>query len=531
MKAGRIEDARTRRWPLGIGEPPFFAAAWADGRVSAAGDLACSLGQPYAPDGVVRGVHASWSWDGETLTAEVDPLGYFSLFYFADGVSAGVSPSLLQLIAAGADTTLDHRALAVFFRLGLFVNEDTPFARIRVLPPGGRLTWRRGRVEVTGGAPVPEERSIGRAEAVDGLIELTRRSMRRVLASWPGDFLLPLSGGRDSRHILLEMHHLGRLPRACLTFHHNGAWLDAEAQAARAICARIGAEHVVLDRPRSRPWDALRTLVLTSFCADEHMQMMPLHDYFAGRPGAALDGIAGDILTNPDDWAEEFMGLARRGDFPGIARRMMEGHARVISRPDWSGGAGAIYSPGRDEEAVEYVGATIAKFAAAPDPYQAFWFWNRTRREIGFVPTAVFASAEAVFCPYLDPEFVSFCLSLPYAVTRDQQLHNEAMARAYPGCRDVPFQEGFVSPPARPRPFMRARNAVDGVRALLAAEPDRQARALAELVRRPCDLHRAPGELYRLYAACLESIDAAKAKRLLALAAGRAPVRERSDGA
>jgi hypothetical protein len=180
---------------------------------------------------------------------------------------------------------------------------------------------------------------------------------------------------------------------------------------------------------------------------------------------------------------------------------------------------------------VEYVGQTIAKFAAAPDPYQAFWFWNRTRREIGFVPTAVFASAEAVFCPYLDPEFVEFCLSLPYSVTRDQQLHNEAMARAYPVCRDVPFQEGFVSPPPGRRPLVRVRNAVDGVRALLAAEPDQPARALAELVRQPRELHRAPGELYRLYAACLESIDAAKAKRLLALAAGRAPVRERSDGA
>mgnify|MGYP006159491451 CR=1 FL=1 len=27
----------------------------------------------------------------------------------------------------------------------------------------------------------------------------------------------------------------------------------------------------------------------------------------------------------------------------------------------------------------------VRRFEAAPDPYQSFWFWNRTRREINFV--------------------------------------------------------------------------------------------------------------------------------------------------
>jgi asparagine synthase (glutamine-hydrolysing) len=524
MRAERVQDTRTRRWPL-CGEPPHFAARLGREGVAVAGEAACSLGHAYAPpDGRARGVHASWSWDGDTLTAEVDPLGFFSLFYFADVRSVGVSPSLLQLIAAGASTAVDHRALAVFFRLGLFINDDTPFENIRVLPPGGRLTWRPGRVEVTGAPSVPVERRISRADAVDGFVDLTRQSMRRILQSWPGEFLLPLSGGRDSRHILLEMHHLGRLPKDCVTFHHTGDRPDAETLAAGAICARVGAAHTVLARPRPRARDALRTLTLTSFCADEHAQMMPLHDYFAVRPGAALDGIAGDVLSNPDESAEEFLHLARCGDFGGIARRMMEGHARVISRPAWGVGAGPIYSSGRDEEAVAYVGAAIAQFASAPDPYQAFWFWNRTRREIGFVSTAVLGSAEAVFCPYLDPELVEFGLSLPYAVTRDRQLHNEAMAKAYPACRDVPFHEGFPRPGRRPwQPLRTLRNAVDGLRLLLAAEPDRPARQIADLLRPPRDLHRAAGDTYRLYAACLQGLDAAKARRLLALSARLRP--------
>jgi hypothetical protein len=470
-------------------------------------------------------VFASWSWDGEALTAEVDPLGFFSLFVFAKGGTVAVSPSLLQLIAAGADTALDHRALSVFFRLGMFIHEDTPFTHIRVLPPGGKLRWREGAVEIVGAPLVARERSITREDAVDAFISLTRSSVSDILRSWPGDVILPLSGGRDSRHILLEMDRLGRPPRACVTFHHEGPRLNAEAKAARAICERIGVPHVVLGRPRPSAKDIVRTLVLTSLCSDEHAQMMPLHDFFMDEPVAALDGIGGDILSTPDGWAEEFFQLAGRGDFRGIARRMMEGHAGVISRPGWAGGAAPIYSKGRDEEAEEYLATAIAAFADSPDPYQSFWFWHRTRREIGFVPTTILATARAVFCPYLDPELVELGISLPYRITRDQRLHDDAIAKAYPASRGVPFQEAFADPqPRRGRARRKLRAALDGITMLLAVQPDHAAR---ELLRGAGRLRRPSSEIYRLYASCLQGLDAQKATRLLTLGAELQSARSR----
>lgn len=512
-----VEVARERRWPTCAGTPPYFWANWRDGAVTARGDDVAQLGHRYAGrDGGARGVYASWAWDGEALTAEVDALGYFNLFVYAKGSTVGVSPSILQLIAAGADPTLDERALAVFFRLGLLLHEDTPFAHIRVLPPGGKLRWTEEGLELSGGPPIAQERSITRDAAVDAFISLTRQSVSDVLHAWPGDVLLPLSGGRDSRHLLLEMDHLGRPPRACVTFHHEGSRLNAEAQAARAICERLGQRHIVLAQPRVLSQDILRTLILTSFCSDEHAQMMPLHDFFMDKPVAALDGIAGDILSNPDDWAEDFYRRAARGDFRGIARRMMEGHAGVVSRPGCSGGAGPIYSKGRDEEAVEYVADAIAEFADAPDPYQSFWFWHRTRREIGFVPTSMLASAQAVFCPYLDPELVELGLSLPYRITRDQKLHDDALARAYPLARDVPFHESFANPPPQRRRLQqRIRTALDRLTTLLAVESDRN---LHTILRGTGRLRHPSSEIYRLYTRCLQQIDAQKAQRLLTLA-------------
>ena len=515
--AGQFADRSG--WPVYADAPPHVRIAYSNGRSELSGRAAHDLGRRYGADS--RGLHAAWSWDGETLTAQVDALGFYNLYYSADATGVAVSPSVLQLVATGTDAALDTRALGVFFRLGLFINDDTAFRHIRSLPPGGRLTWSRGRLTVTGGVPPPTIRQISQDEAVDGFIALTRASIRRILDDWPGEIVLPLSGGRDSRHILLELIHLGRAPKACVTFYHGGGGPSAEALAARAICDRVGVPHVGLGARRSRAADILRTVVLTGLCADEHYQMMPLHDHLAGQQAAALDGIGGDILSNPDDWAEDFFRLAERGDYRGIGRGMMQGHAGVISRPGWSGGAGAIHAPGLDDEVEDYVGRSIAGFAAAPDPYQAFWFWNRTRREVALVPTAMFGTAPAVYCPFLDPEVVAFCLSLPYRITRDQQLHNLAMARAYPASADVPFAEAFRDPPTPrlARPLSKARAVLDAVRVIRALEPEQPLHEIARFIRGSDKLHRTPDLIYRIYRLCLEGLDARKARRLLSLAA------------
>lgn len=245
----------------------------------------------------------------------------------------GISPSNFQLLAQGADPELDQDALAVFHRIGFFLEQDTPFAWIRTLPPGARLCWEDGALHVDGAQPALPTAELTRDQAVEAFIEIPRASIRRFLGQWGHPIALPLSGGRDSRHVLLEMLHQGRPPDTCLTFHHGGRALNHEMQAARALTARAGIHHTLLGKPRSRLRDAARVLLMTQLCADEHAQMMPMHDFLSGQKMASIDGIGGDILTTPDDMAAEFMQRAELGDYSGIARRLAAGHARVISRP------------------------------------------------------------------------------------------------------------------------------------------------------------------------------------------------------
>ena len=503
----------------GAAHSPVVQLRHAEGRTTVTGTAQAFIGHRSDRPDSSLGLYGSWDWDGTTLTAEVDPLGYFSLFVYCKGPEIAVSPSILQLLALGADAEPDRVALAVFHRIGHFLGEDTPFRHIKVLPPGGRLVWRAGVATVTGSAPIPREQALNRAQAVEAFIELPRAAIRRFVDAWDGPVVLPLSGGRDSRHILLELVHQGRKPDTVATFHQGGRAFDREVQAARALASRAQVNHTLLGHTRPRLRDGLRALLMTQFCADEHAQMMPMHDFLRGLPeAAALDGIGGDILTNPDDDAADFFDRARAGDFDGIARNLAAGHGRVISRSGNPGGAGAIYSPDLEEAAIERIAQGIRVFQDAPDPYQAFWFWNRTRREISFVSTGILGGAAMVACPFLSPEFVELGLSLPFSVTRDQRLHDDAIAQAYPDYADIPYESGFRSQPLPRLRWARVANLVDGLRVSAMAEPGRALAAMRQAVTDQ-PLRRGPADIYRLHAHFTAGMTVAEARRLIALEA------------
>ncbi len=500
-------------------EPPFFLARSSGENIRTAGvaDWASDAGR----GGEAAALRGAWSWRDGALTAQVDRYGFYSLYWYEKDGEIGVSPSLLKLVAEGCDPAPDDRGLATFYRLGIFIHNDTPLRHVKVLPPGGRLYWDgTGPARITGGERIPEAQTITRDAAVDGMIEHFRSAVARALEECDGPFFVPLSGGRDSRHILLEVMHQGRRPQACVTFHHNRDVLNREAMAARAVCERLGVPHVVLGHTRPRLADTFRALTMTGLCADEHSQMMPLHDFFLDNAGLSFDGIAGDILTNPDNDADRFMTLSLQGDWRGIATELMAGHGRVISKPDWGQGAGPIYSPGRDEEIRDYLAAAIEHYADAPDPYQMFWMFHRTRREINFVPQAILGSARHVFCPYLDPDFVEFCISLPYSVTKDQLLHDDAIARAYPHAADIPYQNDLPDPPVRRGSVgTKLGNVVDLLSILRALAPKRPLRAAARFLGPARQLRRAQSDVYAMHALCLEGLDAAKARDLLRMGA------------
>ena len=65
------------------------------------------------------------------------------------------------------------------------------------------------------------------------------------------------------------------------------------------------------------------------------------------------------------------------------------------------------------------------------------------------VPFAIMSAVGRALAPYLDHELFDFLAALPLDLVRDQQLHTDAIRRAYPRYREIPFQD--KSAPRRDR--------------------------------------------------------------------------------
>src|SRR6185295_17238611 len=223
---------------------PFFIARKVAGGFALRGELSCELGHRVqagndAPD---DGVFASWKWDGRRLTVDTDRYGFYPLFYYSRGDEFGISSNLVRLLQEGAPLDIDREALAVFLHLGFFIDNETPFVHIKVVPPNRGFTWD-GNLQVKEVRHLGYQLSISRAEAIDRYAQLFRNAIAKRLPR-SGDFALPLSGGRDSRHILLELDRAGHRPRYCITGTKYGAG-DNDVEIARLLADTLGLKHVV----------------------------------------------------------------------------------------------------------------------------------------------------------------------------------------------------------------------------------------------------------------------------------------------
>jgi hypothetical protein len=90
--------------------------------------------------------------------------------------------------------------------------------------------------------------------------------------------------------------------------------------------------------------------------------------------------------------------------------------------------------------ALEKVSEEFRKHLAAPDPISSFYFWNRTRRDIGSSAFALLRQrGQTVYAPYLDPDLSRYLAGLKPSTTVDHQLHTDVITKAFPDWADIPY--------------------------------------------------------------------------------------------
>jgi asparagine synthase (glutamine-hydrolysing) len=412
------------------GGPPFFFASRSGDEVVVRGQALCQLGHRLPPRtaDVPDGVFAGWSWDGRTLEVEHDRYGLYPLFYYSRGEEFAVAPSVVTLLREGAAPDLDPDALAVFLQLGFFIDDETPFKHIRAVPPSVRFAWD-GKLDIGPHRDLGARLDIPRQEALQAYADLFRDAVRRRLPN--AQVVVPLSGGRDSRHILLELCEAGVRPESCVTaIRYGGGNNDVEV--ASMLAHSLDLEHVVLERG-PRLLAELRKNLATSFCADEHAWLMPLAEHLNGRPVTIYDGIAGDVLSASLFQKPAWLELYGKGRFVELAKTL------VGKRRDGITALGGPEARRLADTALDRIAVELQRYADATNPCSMFFFWNRTRREIALAPFGLLAGVEPCFCPYLDHELFDFLTSLPPEITIDRTFHTDTIALAHPSAPKVPY--------------------------------------------------------------------------------------------
>ncbi|XSG86406.1 MAG: asparagine synthase-related protein [Methylohalobius sp. ZOD2] len=403
------------------------------------GTTACLFGQhnnesntPAFPDGV----YARWQWDNGEVRAINCRYGMYPLFYYATPDEFCISSSIVTLLQQGAPRDLDYTALSVFLRLGFFLGEDTAFQAIRQLPPNAVLRWRDGRISLTNSLAESQLQSLSREAAMDGYASLFRSAIQRRLPQ-DNEFVVPISGGRDSRHILFGLLETGRRPTFCMTARHFPPRPNPDLEVAKNLCATLSLHHVEPPPPPSRVQAELRKNEETHFCSEEHAWALAMADHLKGKTRVLYDGIAGDILSAGLYQSEEKLRLFDT-DRQKLARFLLESRTAeiVLQRlltPDFYRHVGPNVAIGRLMEELE-------KHVDSPNPIRSFYFWNRTRRAVALLPFGILSDFQ-VHTPYLDHDLYDFLTSLPPEIVLDHRFHTETLWKAYPRYRTLPFEQ------------------------------------------------------------------------------------------
>lgn len=429
---------------------PYFLVMKRSGGDEIRGQASAAFGHrlPSTSQSVPDGIFAAWHWDGTRLVVENDRYGFYPLFWFrlADG-GVGISPSLEKLVELGASTRFDIEALAVFFRLGHFLGDDTPFSAIKVVPPNALFVWENGHLECRGRYPaIAEAASISKAEAVQRYIHLFAQAMSRRMPE-SGNFAVPISGGRDSRHILLELHRTGIAPAVCVSANDHPPDPNVDSEVAATLCVELGFRHLVIDQQLSLLGAELRKNRETHFCASAHGWYLALADFMNGRFDCAYDGIAGDVLSQSSFLDAHLNATFHTGDVGAITAELLARYGTSMSAAGVKGLLrGGLRRAADPQIAHQRLAREVVKHLDAPNPIASFILWNRTRREIALAPYGLLNGVDRVYAPFLDHDLFDFMVTLPANMLMDRTFHDAAIARAYPAFAHIPYADNKRAP-------------------------------------------------------------------------------------
>lgn len=387
-------------------------------------------------DNPTRGVFVFWDWSENRLVVRNDRYGFYPLFYFVRRDEIAVSTSIFKLLALGASPEFDAGGVAVFLRTGSFIGASTPFREIRAFPPNAFAEWKDGVWSLSGGPRLPRLQELTFDQAVDGYISLFRAAIGMRVR--PGERVgLPLSGGRDSRHILLELCRSGHRPNFCMTVEQYPPKSNEDVGVARVLAAAVNIKHFVVPQPPARLQQEMRKNVVTEFLAEHPVWALAIETFLRNKADVAYHGIAGDGLSGGNFLTPELLKYYELGLTEDCARYHLDLFNNEGILESWLEPK-ALQRFNR-QIALERVYEHVKLTEGTPSPSALYYFWSRTRRNMSLMPFRILNRSVEIRAPFLDYKLYDFLASLPASLQLGNSFHTETIRRAYPEYKHIAY--------------------------------------------------------------------------------------------
>ncbi|SEA58089.1 hypothetical protein [Alkalimonas amylolytica] len=377
------------------------------------------------------GAFVRWSLQQGRFELSGDRLGLYPLYYCQMDSQLVISNSL-ALLAERFQLETDSEAVGLFLRLGFYLGSDTAFLGVKRAE--GKLTVRLDDTGLTIESRRPEFKRMLQPFTAARYQQLFARALAK-LRGCQLPLYVPLTGGKDSRHILLTACALGLPVKESYTTRVLSPHSNDDVTIARELCQRLEVPHRVLNSEQRLHNAEQQKNIRTSFETYDHFWINQVGQYMTQKtPGLVLDGFGGDVLSQSKVVTPQMHWCYQQGDWAALTALIapMDPYfeAYFQARPEF------LVPPQRLQARLQ---AELEKFAGEVIPVKSFYFWNRSRRAIAISSFRQLNGNSQAFFPYMQAELFDFLRALPEDLYFSQQFHASCIAQAFPEFADIPY--------------------------------------------------------------------------------------------
>ncbi|MBJ7331740.1 MAG: hypothetical protein JHC95_17730 [Solirubrobacteraceae bacterium] len=349
-------------------------------------------------------------------------------YWTQDAVGAVVHGDDLFAVAqqAGLPWRWDDDAVRTLALMRHLVGEQTLHRDIRRMPAGAILHRHAGIVTMTRADPL--------TAALDGPRDTDERAVQQLLdalAEMPGDPLLTLTAGMDSRLLLAALLHLGRRPMLWTAGPEHGS----DRRVATAIARATGLEHHVVELDSAdflRHGAAITRRTGGGYLAGDWHSYLLLGGAAATGAPIALKGANGELARS--FYADAGLAARTADHGPGalagarLALTVRRGRARHADPI-------RVLDPLRGGDTAAWLPDRLAATCSAPRRPLArldhFYALQRVRRFVG-TGLHLAAATMPVASPFLDARWALAAARLPRDRKLGDAFHRAAIGRLAP---------------------------------------------------------------------------------------------------